>query len=72
VPVPATVHSRALFHAAAAIKPLKCPTGREEGEEEEEEEEEETFLKYVGAAATMHSRVVSRSSSNQATEVPDR
>jgi hypothetical protein len=35
-----------LFHAAAAIKPLKCPTGREE---EEEEEEEETFLKYVGA-----------------------
>jgi hypothetical protein len=33
------MHSRALFHAAAAIKPLKCPTGREE----EEEEEEETF-----------------------------
>jgi hypothetical protein len=40
----ATMHSRALFHAAAAIKPLKCPTGREE-----EKEEEETFLKYVGA-----------------------
>jgi hypothetical protein len=28
------MHSRALFHAAAAIKPLKCPTGREEEEEE--------------------------------------
>jgi hypothetical protein len=29
----ATMHSRALFHAAAAIKPLKLPNGREEEKE---------------------------------------